>query len=182
MEKLKRLLESRKKTYVEKTPEDVYRDVGQSTGIAAEDVAAIGGLESQHGKYDSPLEGGSARGLFQFQPKTAEYLDPGSSKSLNDLDTQSKLMKLYLGKNEASGTEDAFIKHNLGKSRGGKFLGAPDDAQVSSVLPQRVIKANPGIYNVKTVGEAKQKIKEKLDEGRKSSKVKPNFLDLFKEE
>lgn len=180
MEKLKRLLENRKKTYVERTPNDIYRDVSEQTPLSADDVAAIGGLESQHGKFDRPLKGGSAQGLFQFQPDTAEYLDEGSSDSLSDLDTQSKLMKLYLNKNKVENAEDAFAKHNLGPSRGQKFMEAPDDALVSSVIPARVIRANPSIYNVKTVGEAKQKIKEKLDAGRDSSDIRPNFLDLFK--
>lgn len=180
MEKLKRLLESRKKTYVEKTPNDIYRDVSEQTPLSADDVAAIGGLESQHGKFDRPLQGGSAQGLFQFQPETAEYLDEGSSENLSDLDTQSKLMKLYLNKNKVENAEDAFAKHNLGPSRGQKFMEASDDALVSSVIPARVIRANPSIYNVKTVGEAKQKIKEKLDAGRDSSDIRPNFLDLFK--
>ena len=47
-------------------------------------------------------------------------------------------------------------------------------------MPARVIRANPGLYDVKTVGEARQKIKEKLEKGNKDSEIKPNFLDLFK--
>lgn len=167
---------------MEKTPNDVYRDVGQDTGIPAEDIAGIGGLESQHGKYDKPIEGGSARGLFQFQPGTAEDLSPGSSKDLNNLDTQSKLMKLSLDKNKVDNAEDAFAKHNLGSGRGDKFISAPDHALVASVIPARVIRANPGLYDVKTVGEAKKRIKQKLNEGKDSSKIIPNFSDLFKGE
>lgn len=173
-------MQSRKATHVEKTPNDVYRDVGLESGIPAEDIAAIGGLESGHGEFDRPIKGGSARGLFQFQPKTAEDLESGSSDSLEDLDTQAKLMKLYLEKNKVDNAEDAFVKHNLGSTGGEKFLLASDDDPITSVVPERVIKANP-IYNVKTVGEAKQKIKEKLQKGRDSSNVRPNFLDLFKE-
>lgn len=173
-------MQNRKETYVEKTPNDVYRDIGLDSSIPAEDVAAIGGVESQHGKFHSPLEGGSAEGLFQFQPKTAEDLETGSSDSLNNLDTQSKLMKLSLEKGKTENVEDAFVKHNLGNSRGSKFMSAPDDALVASVLPKRVIDANSGLYGVKTVGEARQRIKQKLDEGRKSSDIRPNFLDLFK--
>lgn len=173
-------MQSRKATYVEKTPNDVYRDVGNDSGLSAEDVAAIGGLESQHGKFQSPLKGGSAEGLFQFQPKTAEYLEEGSSESLGDLDTQSRLMKAYLKKNEVESGEDAFAKHNLGSSRGLKFMSASDDALISSVIPARVIRANPGLYDVKTVGEAKQKIREQLEKGTKSADISPNFLDLFK--
>lgn len=175
-------MQSRKTTYVEKTPSDVYRDVGQASGLSAEDIAGIGGLESQHGKYSKPIEGGSARGLFQFQPGTAEDLSPGSSNKLDDLDVQSKLMKLSLDKNKIDNAEDAFAKHNLGSGRGDKFISAPDHALVSSVIPARVIRANPGIYDVKTVGEAKKRIKEKLNEGKDSSKITPNFSDLFKGE
>lgn len=177
---MKRLLENRNKTYVEKTPNDVYRDVGHESELSAEDVAAIGGLESQHGKFNKQMEGGSAQGLFQFQPGTAEHLEPGSSESLDDLDTQSKLMKLYLKENKVDTAEDAFVKHNLGASRGSKFMQAPDDAPITSVLPARVIRSNSGLYGVKTVGEARQKIKNKLQQGRDSSDIRPNFLDLFK--
>lgn len=165
---------------MERTPNDIYRDVGQGSELTAEDVAAIGGLESQHGEFDKPIKGGSARGLFQFQPKTAEYLEEGSSEDISDLDTQAKLMKLYLEKNKVDNAEDAFAKHNLGSSRGQKFMEASDETPVSEVIPANVIRANPGIYNVGTVGEAKQKIKDKLQEGRDSSKIRPNFLDLFK--
>jgi hypothetical protein len=91
-------------------------------------------------------------------------------------------MKLYLQKNEAESAEDAFIKHNLGNRGGNRFLEATDDALISTVIPARVIRANPGIYQVKTVGEARQKIKEKLKKGSDSSKVIPNFEDLFKGE
>ena len=175
-------MQNRKATYVEKTPNDIYRDVGNETDLTTDDVASIGGVESQHGKYNSPMVGGSARGLFQFQPKTAEGLAPGSSESLDDLDTQSKLMKLYLQKNQAESAEDAFVKHNLGTRGGNRFLEATDDALISTVIPARVIRANPGIYQVKTVGEARQKIKEKLKKGSDSSKVIPNFEDLFKGE
>jgi hypothetical protein len=172
-------MQSRKPTYVEKTANDVYRDVGLDTGLTAEDVAAIGGLESQHGEFDRPIQGGSARGLFQFQPKTAEHLESGSSESLDDLDTQAKLMKLYLQQNKVTGVEDAFVKHNLGPTRGQKFLEASDETLISDVIPSNVIKANP-IYKGKTVGEAKQKIREKLDKGKESSDILPNFSDLFK--
>lgn len=167
---------------MEKTPNDIYRDVAEGSDLTAEDVAAIGGIESQHGKFDRPIKGGSARGLFQFQPDTAEYLEEGSSEDLHDLDNQAKLMKLYLEKNKVDNAEDAFAKHNLGSSRGQKFMDAPDDALVTDVIPFRVIRANPSIYNVKTIGEARQRIKEKLAKGQESSDIRPNFLDLFKGE
>lgn len=165
---------------MEKTPNDVYRDVAEGSALSADEVAAIGGLESQHGKFDRPLKGGSARGLFQFQPETAEHLEEGSSEDLHDLDTQAKLMKLYLEKNKVENVEDAFTKHNLGPGRGSKFIDAPDDTPIIDVIPFRIIRANPGLYNVKTVGEARQKIKEKLAQGKESSTLRPSFMDLFK--
>lgn len=165
---------------MEKTPNDVYRDVAEGSDLTADDVASIGGVESQHGKFDRPLKGGSARGLFQFQPDTAEHLEEGSSEDLHDLDTQAKLMKLYLEKNKVANAEDAFTKHNLGPGRGSKFLEAPDDTPITDVIPFRVIRANPGLYNVKTVGEAREKIREKLNKGKESSNLRPNFMDLFK--
>ena len=59
MEKLKRLLQSRQKTYVEKTPNDVYREVAEGFDqFSPEDIAAIGGVESQHGKYTKEMGGG----------------------------------------------------------------------------------------------------------------------------
>lgn len=180
--KLEELLKPRKATYVEKTPNDVYREVANNfEQFEPSDIAAIGGVESQHGKYDEPIKGGSARGLFQFQPPTAEYLQPGSSETIKDINTQSELMTKYLKKNEQEKPEDAYVMHNLGKNRGSKFLGASDDTLIQKVIPARVIRANPGLYNVKTVGEAREKIKQKLQEGRDSSTLKPSFLDIFKE-
>lgn len=181
MNKLQKLLNSRKETYVEKTPNDIYRNISESTPLTSEELSSIGGLESQHGKFDRPLQGGSAQGLFQFQPKTAEYLSPGSSESLSSPETQTDLMKLYLNKNKVESVEDAFAKHNLGPSRGRKFMEADDSASIGSVIPDRIIRANPGLYNVKTIGEARQRIKQKLADGSKSSDIQPSFLDLFKE-
>lgn len=173
-------MQNRKATYVEKTPNDVYRDVGEHSGLTADEVSAIGGLESQHGKYKRPLKGGSARGLFQFQPETAEYLQPGSSESLNDMNTQSELMKKYLEHHKAENLEDAYVKHNLGSGRGQKLLDAPDDTPITAIIPDFIIKANPSLYNVKTVGEAKERIKHKLHKGKESNPTRPNLLDLFK--
>lgn len=180
MEKLQALMKNRKKTYVERTPNDIYRDVAEGSDLTAKEVAAIGGLESQHGEFRKPIKGGSARGLFQFQPDTAEDLIPGSSENINDMNTQAQLMKLYLEKNKVNNAEDAFVKHNLGNRRGTKFLQASDDTNIREVIPSRVINANPGIYDVETVGEAKEIIKQKLEKGTESSKIRPNFLDLFR--
>lgn len=175
-------MQGRKATYVEKTPSDVYNDVASNFDqYNPDDVAAIGGVESQHGKFDRPFGGGSARGLFQFQPETAEHLLPGSSESLSDMNTQADLMKKYLKQNNSENIEDAYIKHNLGPTRAKKFLEAADTDLVTNVIPSRVIRANPGLYNVKTVGEAKALIKRKLDKGRSPDSVESRLEEIFKE-
>lgn len=181
MNKLQRLLQGRKATYVEKTPEDVYREVAEnSEHLDPEDIAGIGGIESQHGKFANPLKGGSASGLFQFKPSTAEDLQPGSADSIHDMNTQSELMSKYLEHNEQETPESAYAMHNLGPSRGKKFLEAPDNELIARVIPARIIRANPSLYNVKTVGEARQIIKNKLSAGVKSADIHPNLLDLVK--
>lgn len=173
-------MQTRKATYVEKTPNDVYNDVAAASNLTPGEVASIGGVESQHGEFDRPIKGGSARGLFQFQPATAEYLEPGSSDSIHDMNTQADLMKKLLEKNNTESVEDAYVKHNLGSGRGSKFIQAKDSDSIESVLPARIINANPGLYKVKTVGEARAKIKQKLQKGEESNKSHPSFLDIFK--
>lgn len=148
--------------YVEKLPEDVYREVAHQSGLPESEISAIGKLESQHDKYAKPLVGGSARGLFQFQPRTAEGLIPGSSESLLDRNTQQDLMLKSLEKLKPENSVEAYIHHNLGPGRAKKFLKASDDAPVTSVLPREVIKANSGLYGVKTIGEVKKIIEKKL--------------------
>ena len=181
LNKLKKMLSDRKASYVEKTPQDVYREVaGGFEQFEPEDIAKIGGVESQHGKYNKPLKGGSATGLFQFQPKTAEYLQPGSSESLENINTQADLMKKYLEKNKAQSPEEAYAMHNLGPTGSRRFLEASDDTPINKIIPKAVIKANPGLYKVKTVGEAKARIKEKLKSGAESIEIRPSLLDLLK--
>ena len=59
LNKLVKLMSGRKKPYVEKTSEDVYREVaGEFDQFEPEDIAQIGGVESKHGKYNKPLKGG----------------------------------------------------------------------------------------------------------------------------
>jgi hypothetical protein len=163
MKNLKKLLENRKATYVEKTADDVYNDVAQGSTLSAEDIAKIGKLESQHGEFDKPIQGGAARGIFQFQPNTAEHLQPGSSESLSDMNTQAELMKKYLARNKPDSVEDAYAMHNLGPTGGRKFIEASDDAPIESVVSGATIRGNPNLYKVKTVGEARAKIKQKLN-------------------
>lgn len=188
MSKLQKLMEllgqEREATYVEKTPKDVYRDVAKDfEQFEPQDIAKIGGVESQHGKYDEPLQGGSARGLFQFQPETAEDLIPGSSKSLNDMNTQAELMKAYLHKNKQKKIEDAYMLHQLGPTRGRKLRDAEGGADIESVVPNRVIRANPSLYEGDTVEDAREAIQQKLDEGGKGVKFyKDPLTELTKSE
>jgi hypothetical protein len=167
---LELMKQERKGTYVEKLPEDVYNDVAEGTEFSPEDISKIGGVESQHGKFDKPLQGGSARGIFQFQPETAEHLIPGSSESLSDMNTQVELMKEYLNKNKQKSIEDAYMLHQLGPTRGRKFRDAPDEANIESVIPGNIIRANPSIYEGDSVEDAKDAIQKKLDEGKMLTK------------
>lgn len=184
MKKLLELLnQKRQGTYVEKLPQDVYREVAEEfEQFEPEDIAKIGGIESQHGKYNKPLQGGSARGLFQFQPETAEFLIPGSSESLDDMNTQAELMKEYLRRNKQQKIEDAYMMHQLGPSRGKKLIQAEDEQSIKDVIPARIRKANPSLYEGDTVEDAKETIQKKLDEGSKSIKfVKEPLVELTKE-
>lgn len=176
---MKRLGQEREATYVEKTPEDVYNEVSKDSEFSPEDIAKIGGVESQHGKYNKPLKGGSARGLFQFQPETAEDLIPGSSESLDDMNTQAKLMKEYLRKNKQKSIEDAYMYHQLGPGRGKKLIDAEGDADIKSVIPKSVIRANPSLYEGETVDDARKAIQKKLDKGAEDANLYKDPLGQF---
>ena len=129
------------------------------------------------------MQGGSARGLFQFQPETAEYLIPGSSESLEDMNTQAALMKEYLRRNKQDKIEDAYMMHQLGPSRGRKLIKADPEQSIKEVIPRRVRRANPSLYEGETVEDAKEVIQKKLDEGAKSIEfVKDPIAELIKSE
>lgn len=180
MDKLKRMMEGRKKPYVEYTPEDSYREIAQhSDNFTPEDISQIGGLESQHGKFDKPLQGGSAQGLYQFQPETAEELIPGSSKKLSDINVQTALMKLYLERNKQKNPQDAFAMHNLGPTGGEKFINAEDNSPIQDIISENSRESNLGLYGNKTVGNAKKNIKEKLKKAEESADMYPNIQDLL---
>ena len=182
IDKLRKLLEDRKATYVEKTPNDVYRDVAHNfDNFEASDIAAIGGTESSHGKFEEPIQGGSARGLFQIQPRTAEELIPGSSKTILDHNTQADLMKELLKRNNPENIEDAYLMHNLGKSGGKKVIGADDDQKASEVISSAAINSNKNLYKDKNIGKIKELLKKKLAESSDSSELRPNSKDLFKD-
>ena len=177
--------------YVEKTPEDVYTNIAeQQPDYTKEDIAKIGGMESEHGKYLENMAGGSPQGLFQFMPRTAEAIRPGSRDSLKDINTQEELMNTYLTRNTnrikgvqgESSIEDAYAYHNLGPATGKKFMTASDDAPLSSVLSANIIKSNPTLYGYKTVGEAKAAMKKLLQENGDTFNFQPDIQDLLKGE
>lgn len=184
MSKLKELLKKREATYVEKTPQDVYRDVAHDfDNLTPEDIAAIGKLESEHGKYQEPLQGGSARGLFQFQPNSAEHLIPGSSESLSDRNTQAELLKKNLKHNAPESVEDAYLMHNLGRSGGKRIINADDEVKLKKLISNSALKGNSGLYGeAKTVGDVKEKIKKKIKKAKESTKVRPSLESILKGE
>ena len=183
MKKLRELLKDRTATYVEKTPEDVYREVAADpeNNLSVEEVAAIGGMESSHGKFRKPIQGGSATGLFQFQPRTAEDLIKGSSENLDDFNTQAELMKALLKKNNPENLEEAYLQHNLGKRGARKFLSKDDEDMAEKAVSKAVIEGNENIYKGKKVKKIKELLKTKLEENKESANIRPSILDLFKE-
>lgn len=187
LDKLLKLLEAKRDaTYVEKTPEDVYRGISKKTGLEKEDIAKIGGVESQHGK---DIKGsGSARGIMQTMPKLAKTLRPGSEKSLSHPQTQEDIASDFINLNtptikEIAGQNkllDNYLMYNLGKGRGSKFLSAKDTDKIEDILPKQIIEANPKLYKYKTVGEARSAIKNFLDKRGGEFEFTPTVQDLFK--
>lgn len=174
--------------YVEKKPKDVYRGISKATNIPKEEVAMIGGLESQHGKYEDNMAGGSAEGLMQIMPRLAESMRPGSSQNLSDRNTQQELASDILNTNESSIRKlkqdsdivDKYLMYNLGSGAGKSFLKADINQPVSEVLPAKVIKSNPGLYEGKTVGETRSALKELLKSRGKEVEFYPELEDIVK--
>ena len=71
MKKLKELLKDRTATYVEKTPEDVYREVASDpeNNLSVEDVAAIGGMNPHMGNLGNQYKEARQRVSFNFNPE-----------------------------------------------------------------------------------------------------------------
>lgn len=189
MDKLRKLLEAQERNnYVEKKPRDVYRGISKATGIPKEEVAMIGGVESHHGKYEDNMAGSSAQGIMQIMPRLAEALRPGSSENLSDRNVQQELASDILNTNEKSikrlGQEadvvNRYLMYNLGTGNGRRFLKADDSQRVEDVLPPKVVKANPGLYQGKTVGEAKASLKQFLNKRGEEMDFYPDIEDLFK--
>lgn len=195
LEKLKKLLGVQERSnYVEKRPQDVYRQIAEETPLSKEEAAMIGGVESQHGKYEDNMAGSSAKGIMQIMPQLAKVIKPGSEEVLKDRNVQAEIASEFINlntptikeiaqnKNKVPDVVDQYLMYNLGQGRGKKFLQADGSTKITDILPAKVIKANPKLYNYKTVGEARNAIKGFLEERGDSIKFYPNqddFVDLF---
>jgi|GEM_PF-3171131 hypothetical protein len=192
LDKLMKLLQAKERdNYVEKKPRDVYRGISHSTKLSKEEAAMIGGLESQHGKYEKNMGGGSASGIMQVMPNLAKMIRPGSEKRIMDRNVQQELASDIINMNEptikqiaaqsnkTADVVDRYALYNLGKGRGRKFLEASDDTPIEKILPAAIIKANPKLYKHKTVGDAKKAMKVALTEGGKTNEFYPDIQDLF---
>lgn len=188
LDKLKKLLSAqREESYVEKTPEDVYRGISQKTAMPKEDVAKIGGVESQHGKLQKGDS--SAEGIMQIMPRLAKTLRPGSEKSIAHPATQEQLASDVINYNtptikELANSNDLlnnYLMYNLGRGHGKKLISAKDEDVIEKILPSKVIMANPKLYRYKTVGEAKKAIQAHLDKRGSNFEFTPTIEDLFKD-
>jgi hypothetical protein len=186
-----KLLELLKKqnrdNYVERSVEDLYNRVAERTGFTPEEIAKIGGVESQHGKYDKNFAGSRARGVFQLMPSIIKALKPSGLKSPTSFDTQEDVMSDLLNdtKNKLGddvSLEDAYVRHNLGSGNAKKLLRSPASVTTESVLSNKIIESNPKLYKDKTVGESKKDIKEFLEKRGSEFEFSPKFEDLLEEE
>lgn len=184
---------AKEKQIPEKTVEDVYKGISDKTGLTPEEVAQIGGVESQHGKYQDNMGGGKATGLLQIMPNLAQRIRPGTTKQeLKDYNVQEEIGSDLINANAARIRqiekedyrpliEDIYAFHNLGMGRGKNFIQANDDELVSNILPQDVINSNKKLYDYQTVGEAKKAIKEFLKQRGSQFEFSPQIEDIFKE-
>jgi len=176
-DKFKKLLESMDRpNYVEKTVEDVYHDISGNTELTPREVAMIGGVESQHGKYEDNMAGSSAKGIMQVMPNLAKIMRPGSETTIKDRNTQAALASDIINYNSPTikeisasnknspSVEDQYALYNLGKGKGKKYVEAMDDEPIENVLPEQVIKSNPKLYRYKTVGKSKEALRKFLKE------------------
>lgn len=183
MNKLLQLIQDQQRDdYVTKEIEDVYNAIAKKTGRTPEEIAKIGGVESQHGKFTTNMAGSRAKGLFQLMPQTIKDLSSnGSPESLN---TQEDVMIKLLQENQEklgqdSSIEDLYLLHNQGLGKGKKLITASGDEPVENILSRRIINANPALYKDKTVGEAKESIKNMMDVKGSDFKFRPKIEDLL---
>jgi hypothetical protein len=188
--KLKKLLEllqaPDRDDYVTKDVEDVYNTVAKETGRTPEEIAKIGGVESQHGKYLKNMTGSSATGIFQLMPNIIKRLKvKGSPDAMaTQEEAMTKLTNEHqdkMGRDNLS-VEDLYLLHNQGLPVGKRLIAAPDETPVENILSSKIIESNPRLYKDKTVGGAKSEISRMLEERGKDFKFRPKLEDLFVEE
>lgn len=175
--------------------QSMYEEIASSTGLSPEDIAGIAGVESEFGKYDKPLSGGSARGTFQMMPTTSKYLAERSPepRETNPLREQARLMKELipqhiqeiqnaLGEDTEITPEQIYIKHNLGAGMGKKLLKAKDKTPIEEIISGKVIEANPSIYKGKNKSEVLKEIQKRLNTKSKEFKFEDRSPLGFLEE
>jgi hypothetical protein len=193
--KFKKLLETiGRPNYVEKTIEDVYQEIAGNTDLTPREVAMIGGVESQHGKYEDNMTGSSAKGIMQVMPSLAKLIRPGSENNIKDRNVQADLVSDIINYNTPTikeiattnrntpSVEDQYALYNLGMGRGKKYLMADDETPIKEILPEKVIKSNPKLYKYKTVGKSKEALRQFLkDRGEEFNFTIPEtkLLELF---
>lgn len=183
-ELLKLLQDQIREDYVTKEVGDVYRNVAEKTGRTPEEIAKIGGVESQHGKYNKNFKGSKAKGLFQIMPSTAKALSK-DDLPVSNLNKQEDLMSELILDNtkRVKGevpVEDLYLLHNLGLGTAKKFMKSDEKTPVEYILPEKVINDNDKLYKNKTIGEAKDEIRNFLNERGEEFRFRPRPRDLFK--
>lgn len=163
-----------RENYVERTPEDLYTRVSERTGVDKNTIKKIGGVESEHGKYEDNFAGSSAKGVFQLMPNLIKNFKPEGMKSPKSFSTQEDVMTGYLKEMTKkigvdAPEEDFYAYHNLGYPKFKRFKKAKDDQPMEQVLPLEIIRKNPKFYKDKTKKQAVEEIKNMLGE-RSSSK------------
>jgi hypothetical protein len=186
MSKLLDLLKKQNRDdYVTKEIEDVYNMVAEKTGRTPEEIAQIGGVESQHGKYTDNMKGSSAKGLFQIMPSIAKKYAP--NEPIKSLNTQEEILTKLINENQEkigkdAPIEDLYTLHNLGLGKGKGMIASVDDKSAESVLGKKIIESNPKLYKNKTVGEAKQTIRDFLKERGQEFEFTPDLKQMISEQ
>ena len=181
--KLLELLTQNRENFVERTPEDVYKMVSQRTGVPERDIAAIGGIESTHGKYqDNPRS--SAKGIFQLMPSIIAKLKPEGLEAPKDLGVQEDVMvgllEESLKKLPEASARDLYIKHNLGLGSAKRLLKADDKDSAEQLLSKKVVKSNPELFKGKRVKDTKKLIDRKLEKALEEYEPEITLEDLLK--
>jgi len=184
-ELLKLLQDQLRQDYVTKEVSDVYRGVAQKTGRTPEEIAKIGGVESNHGKYDTNFKGSKAKGLFQIMPSISSAFKTDEIP-VSNLNKQEELMsELILDNTKRSKgeipVEDLYLLHNLGLGKARKFMKSDENSPVNDILSKKIINDNDKFYKNKTVGEAKEEIKQFLEERGDEFRFRPLINEFFKE-